>query len=296
MKKWQAYIGIVTSAIFWGAIPLFSRLLYAEGFDAITVPAIRGIISAVISVIGLIVFKDYKCIKVKEIPFYFVYGTLAIASCYICYALSIQLLSTAMAAVLLYTGPAFVIFFERIFFGVPITPVKWIAMIVTFVGCVVVVKAYDLASFQANLQGIIIGILSGLCYSTTTVLGTKARKKHSGRVNAWLIMSFSAIIFLFISPPWELERVTVNQSLLFAGMAITCSFIPYTLYLMSLDSEVDGGTASILATIEPVIATLCGVLFFHDELELMQIIGIVIVIVGVILPIIFEKTLKKEEV
>lgn len=288
-SKGQAYIGIIVSAVFWGSIPLFSRILYAEGFSPIMVPAIRGTISGIISLIGLILFKDYKKINLKDVPFYFLYGTLAIASCYIGYAIALQKISTAMAAVLIYTSSAYVNIINRIFFKIPITPMKWIALISTLVGCIMVVKAYDVASFQSNFVGIIIGALTGFCYSLTTVLGTKAKQKHSGRVNAWLIMSFSSIAFLIVCPPWTIPPITMRQGTLFVGMAIICSFIPYTLYLMSLDSKVDGGTASIIATVDPVVATLCGVVFFDDSLEIMQIIGIVIVLGGVLLPVLFEK-------
>mgnify|MGYP001020016580 FL=1 len=64
--------------------------------------------------------------------------------------------------------------------------------------------------------------------------------------------------------------------------------IPYTVYLTALDGELDGGVASIVATAEPIAATLFGTIFFGDQLEKLQIAGIVVVIIGVIIPILSE--------
>ena len=64
--------------------------------------------------------------------------------------------------------------------------------------------------------------------------------------------------------------------------------IPYTVYLTALDGGLDGGVASIVATAEPIAATLFGAIFFGDRLEKLQVAGIAVVIIGVIIPILSE--------
>ena len=86
--------------------------------------------------------------------------------------------STAVAAVLLYTGPAFVNIFERIFYKKRLTWVKILSLIITFAGCAMVVGLYDLSTVTDNLLGIVVGLLSGICYSMTTVIGEKAKEKY----------------------------------------------------------------------------------------------------------------------
>lgn len=288
-KNISGYIRILLSAVLWGMLPLFSRLLYASGFTAFQTASMRGYLAALLSAVLLLLHKDYREFHMKEIPFYLLYGSCAIGGAFILYALSMQILSTAMAAVLLYTGPAFVNILNRIFYKIPVTPLKAAALVMTFAGCSLVVQMYDFAAFKANIVGVLIGLGSGFCYSLTTVLGTKARSRHDGGMNARLILFFGAAAFCAVKPPLALPRPNMYQLLLCIGLAVICSVLPYMMYLSGMDCGIDGGIASIVATVEPVAATLFGVLVFRDQLELLQIIGIGIVLTGVILPIVYEK-------
>ena len=58
-----------------------------------------------------------------------------------------------------------------------------------------------------------------------------------------------------------------------------------TVYLKGVNMGIDGGMASITATLEPVVGTLLSVLILHDTLEWPQILGILIVIAGVSIPV-----------
>ena len=155
-------------------------------------------------------------------------------------------------------------------------------------------RIYDFTSFRASLGGILIGLLSGLCYSITTVLAVKGREKYSGKMNSWLILVFGMLPFLFVSPPGKVQVPEVEQWILLFGIAVCCSVFPYTIYLSAMGEGLDGGLASIIATVEPVAATLFGCLFFRDTLEWLQVCGIVVVILGVVLPLYGETASKKQ--
>lgn len=282
----RGYGQILISAVLWGMIPLFTKLLYKTGLNPMQVASVRGYLAAILALGLLILHKDYKKFHSHEIPFYLFYGACAIGGSFILYAVSMGMLSTAMAAVLLYTGPAFVNILNRILYKMPITLTKLAALILTFLGCALVVEMYDLTSFKSNLIGILVGLCSGFCYSLTTVLGTNARKLHTGEMNGRLILIFGAVVFCIVQPPWMLPTLNTYQLVLCFGLAVVCSVLPYTMYLTGMDCGIDGGVASIMATIEPVAATLFGVWIFRENLSLLQVLGIMIVLLGVILPFI----------
>ena len=56
---------------------------------------------------------------------------------------------------------------------------------------------------------------------------------------------------------------------------------------------IDGGMASITATLEPVVGTVLSVLILHDTLEWPQIFGVAIVIVGVSIPVLSTRKMKE---
>lgn len=290
----QGYFYVFLSAVLWGMLPLFTRFLYKTGSTPLEVSSVRAYLGAGMALFAMLFSGDIKKCRLKDVPFYMIYGTFAIAGAFLFYALSMRLLSTAMAAVLLYTGPAFVNIFNRILYKIPITPVKWVALVLTVAGCALVVRVYDPKSLKLNVIGIVIGLLSGICYSITTVMSRKAKEYYCGRINSWLILILGSVPFFVVSPPWRISAPTLQQWVLFVGIATCCSMIPYTVYLTALDGGLEGGIASIVATAEPIAATLFGTLFFGDRLEKMQIVGIAIVIIGVIIPIISEQSEQSE--
>ena len=58
--------------------------------------------------------------------------------------------------------------------------------------------------------------------------------------------------------------------------------LPYLFYTKGLE-VVESGKASIIANVEPVVAALTGVVFFHEVLNVWTVLGIVCVLGGVVL-------------
>lgn len=63
--------------------------------------------------------------------------------------------------------------------------------------------------------------------------------------------------------------------------------------LSGIERGIDGGTASIVATSEPVAAIIFGVLIFNDRLGILQVLGIVIVLIGITWPVLRDKAIQQ---
>lgn len=288
MKKSYGLIYVIIGAALWGTLPVFSRLAYAAGSTAVTAAAMRAYLAASLSLAWLWANQAQFRLALRDIPFYLLYGATGIGGTFLFYMMAIERISTAMAVILLYTGPAFVILISRLAYGEPITRAKALALTCTFAGSVLVVRGYNPASLGADWSGILIGLASGLCYSMTTVLGRIARQKNPPSVNASLMLVFGALVFLPIKPPWQIPLPTPRLWLNYLALAILGSVLAYAFYLKGLSTGLDGGIASLAATIEPVLATLLGALIFHDLLEPLQLLGVVIVLAGIVLPILWQ--------
>lgn len=285
----KGYLYVLASAVLWGTLPIFSTLSYRFGSDALTSASMRSYLSCGIFLVWMIYDKSLKKVRWKEFPFYVLYGIMAGGGTFLCYMMAIEHLSTAMAAILLYTGPAFVIIFDRIFYKEIITRTKMLAVLCTFLGCLLVLKVYDIDVLVDNLIWVVVGVLSGICYSMTTVMGKKAKEYHNGRINAGMMCIFGSLVFLPVKPPWSIQISNSMLWICFAGLAVLGTVLAYAIYLKGLDLISDGGTASIIATLEPIVGTVFGVIFLGDCLDLLQIIGIIIVVAGICLPMINDR-------
>lgn len=65
-----------------------------------------------------------------------------------------------------------------------------------------------------------------------------------------------------------------------AGLVAVSTAAPYLLYTWGL-ARVESGRASILASLEPVVASLAGTLLFHEPLSAATLAGIACVLAGV---------------
>ena len=280
---------IILGAFFWGTLPIFSKFVYMHGSTPMIAAAWRSYLASITFLILFLLDGTIKKLKLRNIPFYLGMGIVAVGGTFILYMKAVEVLSTAMAAILLYTAPAFVILLSRLFFHEKITKTKLLALTCTFIGCVLVTRAYDISMLSANWKGIAIGLGAGFCYSLTTVVGSRFKDQFDGRARAGFMVMFSAIPFLFTVPPWKMSMPNQQQWIGYIGLALFGSVLAYILYMKGLDTGLDGGVASISATIEPVVATIMGVLFFHDVMEILQAIGVIIVLAGIISPQIIAK-------
>ncbi len=286
MKK--SYIGavyIIIAALMWGAFPIFSRVLYQNGVTVMQAVAARAIIAAIVYAAWGAIAGVYKGLGWRDYCFLAVYGLISVMGTYVFYSLAISKLSSAMSAILLYTAPAFVILFNRIFYHDPITPIKLTALVIEFAGCCLVVRIYDPSSLTLNGIGIIFGILAGISYSLLTVIGRKAYERgYTAMQNTFIPAIAVGLVMSAVTPPWTIPLTSGKVTLCFLAIGLIGSVLPYFFYLKGLSTGIDGGAAILLANIEPVTATVLGCIVFTDNLAPLQIFGIVIVLAGAILP------------
>lgn len=279
MKK--GYLYVLAGASLWGSLPLACRFVYSFGADSVTAAAARAYLAALIFVFVFLVKGTFRQIKPRDIPFYIVYGITGVGGTFLFYMLAVERLSTAMASILLYTAPAFVILFSRIFYKEKITRTKLIALLGTTLGSALVLRVYDPSFFTVNIPNIITGLLSGISYSLVTVLGRLAEKKAAPEVNSGLMIIFGSLIFLVIKPPAAIPVPDLPTLAGYIYLAVFGSVLPYILYLKGLGCGIDGGYASVTASVEPVVATVLCAAVFREGIELLQVIGILTVFISV---------------
>lgn len=280
-RGYMGYVLVFISAVMWGTLPILSSISYKLGSNGLTAGAMRVYLAAVIFIVWLLADGSLKKVKRSEIPFYIFYGVAAGGGTFVFYMVALESLSVSMASMLLYTAPAFVVIFDRIFYKAPITGYKLAAIVGCFAGSFLVVKGYDLSSFTGSLKGILLGLGSGISYSLTSVIGKKAKTLHDGKTNSGLMVIFSSLAFLFLKPPYEISVPSLQLLAIYIGLAVIGTVVPYFLYLKGIDMGIDIGAASIIATVEPIVGTVLGAAVLGEMLEWPQVVGIAMMILGI---------------
>lgn len=284
MKK-SAVISIILAASFWGIISIFVRHLTALGYTSMELVSVRALITAV----SLIIFiaatnRELLKVKLKDCRYFIGTGILSFVFFNFCYLNAINTVSVSVAAILLYTSPIFVTVMSAMLFKEKFTKIKVVALILAFLGCILVTGVLS-PTTVLNAKGLIFGVLSGFGYALYSIFGRYALNKYSSlTVTAYTFVFASIGVLPFISFPHFYSVAAKNPISVFwlVALAIVTGIIPYVLYTYGL-SHIESGKASIIACIEPVVATLTGIIVFNELLSIGSIIGIVLVMTAVIL-------------
>lgn len=284
MQKW-AYVFIATGAAFWGIISIFVQFLSASGFTPLQIVAIR-VVSSALLLLGYVAWKDVSLLKIKPLDMKYFIGTGIFSIVFFnwCYFTAIQETSVSVAAVLLYTGPAFVTILSRFLFKEWLTWRKVSALLVTFVGCAFVVGLLPSFGSSVSLFGLLVGIGAGFGYALYSIFGKFALQKYDTLTVTAYTFFTASIGILPMSGLWNSWHLLLTPSVAAysLGLGLFPTVLAYLLYTSGL-SHVESSRASITATVEPIVATLTGTLFFGEILTFWQTIGILLVIVAVTL-------------
>lgn len=285
MKKIRSIIYILLSGMLWGCMGLFVRVLNKQGIASMDIVFLRAIVTAVAMVIYLFIFHR-KMLKIHWKDFWCFLGTgiASITFFNFCYFKAIMMTSLSVAAVLLYTAPAIVMILSYILFREAFTVRKVIAIVMTFFGCMLVTGM--LGQQQAiTTTGLLYGLGAGLGYAFYSIFSRYALEKgyHSLTITCYTFI-VTTVVSVFFTNVSKVSMVVFSSPLyvmLTVALGLICTVAPYLLYTLGLQ-EVDNSHAAIIASIEPVTATVLGFVVFGEDITVVKMIGMILVLGGMV--------------
>ena len=137
-----------------------------------------------------------------------------------------------------------------------------------------------------TLKGFLIGIGAGVGYALYSIFSRFALERGYGSLTISFYTFFFAVFgtIPFVSMNRVLRAVTtsVGQTAFILLFGIVTTVLPYLLYTKGLEG-VENGKASILASVEPVVATILGTLVFHEILHADEICGILLILGAILI-------------
>lgn len=282
MKRFLPHIQILLAGSLWGLIGLFNRNLTFGGLSASSIVVVRNIGGLI--VLGLVLFvldRSVFRIKLCHLPYFFGTGIVSILLFTLCYFSAQQMCSLAVAAILLYTAPAFVVVLSAILFRDKVTKGKLAALVLAFLGCTFVSGIWN-GELAVTAWGLVLGVASGFFYGLYSIFGRYALAHYQPLTVTFYTFVFAGAGALFLIKPAELSLCLTQRPmmLLTVGLVVVSTVLPYIFYTRGL-AKLDSGKASILASVEPVVAVLVGILAFGEPMSVMVVLGLVCILASV---------------
>ena len=277
---------IILAGCFWGSMGIFVRRLSTFGFSPIQIVSLRITVAALAFSL-LLMIKDRSGFRIapRDLPLFLGLGFGSILFFTVCYFSAITIMPLSTAAILLYTSPIWIMLMSVLFFREKLNRIKLTALALAFAGCVLV---SGISGEGLTLTGLLLGLGSGIGYGLYSILGTVALRKYSPyTVTTYTFLFAAAGSWLVCRPADMISKIAAADNL--TGLLLFCvltglvtAVIPFLAYTLGLRT-VEASRAGILATIEPLVATLVGIVVFSEPLTLLSGLGIVLILAAVIL-------------
>ena len=299
--SWKGYLLAAVAALFRATGGLVAKWLFSP-LDAVTalwpIPPVgleaypvvlagaRALTATVILLIYVAVTRPAALkVSARDLPFLVVFGAGALAGVHVAYFLAISHTNVATAILLEYLAPVIVLIFSVIFLGERLTWTLPVGVILSVLGCALVVGAFGAEGLEVSQAGIMWGLTAAGFFALYQLMG----KWAAPRFSPWTLLFYG---LLFASVFWVvyLQGFGSMIDLMSSGtgaaaviyIAVASTIIPFTASLKALH-YIDATKAVVTSTLEPVIAGVAAWVLLAEAFDALQILGGVLVLVAIII-------------
>jgi len=294
ISKNLAYGMMAFAAVMWGTSGTLTVLAIDAGATANQV-ALFGTLASALILVSLLAVLDRGAfkIKLKDLPALTVFAVITGTLFSLAWYNAIDLTSVSTALILLYSYPSMVTVAAVFLLGEKMTTSKMIALPLTFIGCVLVAKAYDLEAIRLNIIGVGLGLFTAIAATVYYIWAKKLLVRYSSNTLA-LYMTLLMIPGLLIAVnPFSVinHPLSMDAWLCIFLIGLLPGTFGFVVAMFAL-RHIEASKASMIAGIEPVSGVILAVLFISEVVDALQSVGIALVIAAVF---ILRLTQKEEE-
>jgi drug/metabolite transporter (DMT)-like permease len=291
----MAYLYALLAALLFGANGSVTKVVIEAGLSPTQLTQFRTLGVAIIA--GLVLLAtDRQAFRIsrRQVMVMAVLGVTGVALLQASYAAAIQLLPVGIALLVEYTAVLMVALVAFFFLREKVRARIWIAIGCVLIGLAIVARVWN---SSLNPLGILLGFVAAVSLTIYFVVGERQVTATSPMAVAFWTMSFAALFWAFFSSWWtigpalfahpvslggNLAALVVPVWVPLAWNVLLGSFAPFLLSFLALQ-RMTATAAGVIASSEVVFAFLVAFLWLREGLDTVQIVGAVIVLVGIVL-------------
>lgn len=284
--RWRGVVMIIGAAVCWGTMAAVVKLLFREqGIDPLVLVVIRAYLATLILFVGLTIIAPARLlVNGAGLRAAAVVGIGGLLTNNYLYFQAIHLTSVAMALLLQYQAPVLVALYGVVLKRQRISLRLGLSLLLTVIGCALVVRIYDPAAIRLNLVGVLAGLGTAFSFAFY-ILASRAALRTTG---SWTLVAYgylaASLAWLPVVPPWQILSAGFSWESWWGFLAVATvgTVIPFGLFISGL-AHLPPASAGILAMLEPVVAAAAAYAILGEILLPLQIVGGGLVLAGVLL-------------
>ena len=266
------YVLLALAAFFWGLYGPLSRYFLFLGLESSEIAFLRCLVGCVC--FGLHAACRGSCrMAGGDVLKSLIFGLVGLGMLNMSYQLAVRETGAALAAILLYTAPAWVALMSVLFFRHKLTWLYLFAMCTAMLG-VALVTLTGSTGQAPSILGVLCGLASAFFYALHFPWNYHWRGKYSPIVLYFYAMLGGALL-LFPFAGLTAKPLLVYLQVLLGLVLVT--YVPYLCYGLGMRS-VSPTPAAIIVNLEPVVACIVAALWLNERFTLSGWLGTALVL------------------
>jgi drug/metabolite transporter (DMT)-like permease len=272
-----------------------STLALEAGVPARNLTALRCTGAAVALLVVLAVVAPQRLrLTWREVPFLAVFGVVGVALTQYLYYVSIGRMPVGIALVFEMTAPVFIALYVWLVRKEKVRSRLWVALLLSLSGLVFVAEVWEDGG-SLDPIGVAAALIAALCLATYYLLGERGTATRDPvTLTCWSFVA-AALFWAAAAPWWNFdagmlgERVPVSLAsvqvplwVLVLWIVVLGAVFPFWLSISAL-RHLAPTAAGLVATVEPVFASVVAWLWLEQVLSGWQVFGGAVVLTGIVL-------------
>jgi drug/metabolite transporter (DMT)-like permease len=290
------YAMVAIAATLFAVNGSVSKVVLDSGLSSLELAQIRATCAALGLLIFLVVFaRSVLRVSRRELLFLAAFGVVGVALVQWLYFVAIHNLPVGVALLIEFTAPLFVALFARYVYKEHIRRRIWVAVILCIVGLGVVVEVSAGVAFST--AGVTAALGGAFALTAYLLMAERERRQRDPVSLSFYGFLFAAILWAFVQPLWEFPYEVLGETVSLQGnlsehsapiwllvgfIVVIGTMVTFSLLTGAL-RHISATRASIVATLEPVIATVVAWIWLGETFGATQLIGGAIVLAGIFL-------------
>ena len=217
----------------------------------------------------------------RDVPRMAWLGLAGVAIVQFSYFLAIERLPISVALVIQFTGPLMVLLWLWTVHGRRLRPSLYGAVALSVAGSALVVEIYDAGSIDG--LGIVFSLVAAVTFAIYLIGFERAGHSYDAFTTLTWGLGFATLFWLLVSPPWTFPLTdldSVRNAALALGVVLIGTLGPFLLNVSAL-RHLPAARVGVVATLEPVLATLIAWAVHDEALAALQVAGGLLVVLAV---------------
>jgi len=282
MKKSYIYAGI--SIFFWSTTAVSTKLMLGS-LDSMQLLSCSMLLGGLFLLLFALFTGKLTVIKTYRFWDYLYMAGLGVLGLFL-YNLflffGIDTMLASQAFIINYLWPIMTVVFACLILREPMTVKKVIAIIMSFLGVVIVTADGGFGSVSGGqLTGALCCVLAAVSYGLFSVLN---KRKNYDNLVCMMVCHFSAFVLsaLFNLVSGNMPLLSINQLPGLLWIGIGTSAIPYTTWALAI-SQSDTAKVSTMAYITPFASLVWAALLLKEPITLSSLLGLTVIVAGILL-------------